>query len=214
MNLLDRLKLLVQSTVHGAVDDLFGEGESKPDRSAAPDTDKLLKQADQRLARLHNDLAQAVAREKRAEAAWQAANAKSRALNSEVDALLKADQTDAAREKLAQLKRADADVATLDKSLRQYAGLTTRLKQEMDELETHIKQVRERLQRVDEHEAHADLSEQRQQTQKAQTSATEQSTVELETCEEQVAQREDQIAAHDDVIDAGRMADIIKRLKK
>ena len=221
MNLIDRLKLLVQSTVHGAVDDLFGEGDAPQARSterampiAGPDTAKLLKQADARLARMHEDLAQALAREKRAEVAWQTAKSKAQTLSDEVDTLLKANQTDAAREALAKSKAADADVATLEKSLQQYHDLTTRLKQEMDALEGQLKQVRERLHQAGEREAHADLATQHQQAQQTQSDVAKHATTELDAREEQVAQREDQIAAKDDIVDTKRMEDIIRRLQK
>lgn len=222
MNLMDRLKLLVQSTVQGAVrgavDDLLGEGE--PQRTtqriqpvAGPDTEKLLKQADKRLVKLRDELATALAREKRAEAAWQAAGERSRSLSNEVDALLRADKTDAARDKLAQVKQADIDVMALEKSLRQYAELSTRLKQEMDELEAQLNAVRRRLNQVDEREGHAELTEQQQQAQKANVNAAQKATTEIEQREEQVAKREDQIAAKGEVTDTERMADILKRLK-
>ena len=218
MNLMDRLKLLVQSTVHGAVDDLLGEGEPRRATQriqpvAGPDTEKLLKQADKRLVKLRDELATALAREKRAEVAWQAAGEKSRSLSSEVDALLRADKTDAARDKLAQVKQVDVDVAALEKSLRQYGELSTRLKQEMDELEAQLNAVRRRINQVDEREGHAQQSEQQQQAQKANVNAAQKATTEIEQREEQVAKREDQIAAKGEVTDNERMADILKRLK-
>ena len=168
-----------------------------------------------RLARLHDALAAAIAREKRAEQAWQAAGERSRTLNSEVDALLRADKADAARDKLAQVKQNDADAAALEKSLRQYAALTTRLQQELDGLQAQLKQVRARLHQTGGRAAHTDVSEPQQPAAQAQTTAAEKTTLDLDTSSATMTKHADTLAAnHDPVPDTERMADILKRLRE
>jgi phage shock protein A len=217
MNLLDKLKTLVQSTVNDAVQDLLGEGEARTQlpnrRISAPDTEKLLKQADKRLAKLREDLADAVAREKRAEQSWQAAGANARKLNDEVDALIKADKADDARARLQQTKLAEKQVNDLERDVQRYEQLSARLRQEMALLEEQLNEVRRRLNQTDEREANVTIAEQNQQAAKEQRKAAAKAEPELKAKEEEAAKREDNVEAKDE-LDSSRMADVLKRLKE
>jgi phage shock protein A len=220
MNLLDKLKMLVQSTVSDAVQDLLGEEATtkQPSRIPTTDTEKLLKQADKRLAKLREDLADAVAREKRAEQSWQAAGTNARKLNDEVDALIKADKggprsLDDARAKLQQAKVAEKQVNDLERDVQRYEQLSARLRQEMALLEEQLNEVRRRLNQTEEREASVAVAEQNQQAAKEQRKAAEKAEPELTANEEEVAKREDNVEARDE-LDSSRMADVLKRMRE
>lgn len=248
MKLLDRLKLLVQSTVNdtlaGATDalsdvvhDLVGEDSTATRRETratrvtrvnTADTDKLIRQADQRVEKLRDDLAGTVAREKRTEQAWREAGTKANQLNAEVDALLRENQTDAARAKLQQAQRAAQEVADLERELQRFAQMSVQLRDEIEALETQLSQIRQRMQRAGEREANADLTDQRQQDRQAQRKDQDQmaqAEQTIRTREERVAQREDQHDARQEVdqtsgpageagMDSSRMADVLKKLQE
>jgi phage shock protein A len=220
MNLLDKLKILVQSTVSDAVQDLLGEDTATKQTTRTPtaDTEKLLKQADKRLAKLREDLADAVAREKRAEQSWREAGANARKLNDEVDALIKADKGDQrslddARAKLQQAKLAEKQVNDLERDVQRYEQLSARLRQEMALLEEQLNEVRRRLNQAEEREANVVIAEQNQQAAKEQRKAAEKAEPELKAKEEEVAKREDNVEARDE-LDSSRMADVLKRMRE
>lgn len=215
MNLLDKLKTLVQSTVSDAVQDLLGEDtRDRTAKISAPDTEKLLKQADKRLAKLREDLADAVAREKRAEQSWQAAGANARKLNDEMDALLKADKTDDARAKLQQAKLAEKQVTDTERDAQRYEQLSAKLRQEMALLEAQLNEVRRKLNQTAEREASVNVAEQTQQVAKEQRKEIEKVEPELKAKEEEdAAKREDNVEAKDE-LDSSRMADVLKRMRE
>ena len=215
MNLLDKLKTLVHSTVSDAVQDLLGEdgGRSRASTANMPDTEKLLKQADKRLSKLRDDLADAVARAKRAEQSWQDAGANARKLNVEIDALLKADKTDDARLKLQQAKLAEKQVNDLERDAQRYEALSAKLRQEMALLEEQLNAVRRKLNQTEKREANATVGEQTQPVAQMQNKDTAKMEPELKVKEEQVAKREDNIEAKDE-LDSSRMADVLKRMKE
>ena len=229
MNLLDKLKTLVQSTVSDAVQDLLGENDDRRDAAAqkpmqrvstndAGNTEKLLKQADKRLATLREDLADAVAREKRAEQSWQAVGANARKLSDEMDTLLKADKgdqksLDEAGAKLQQAKLAEKQVADAERDVQRYEQLSAKLRQEMALLEAQLNEVRRKLNQTADREVSVGVAEQTQQAAQEQRKVIENVEPELKAKEEQVAKREDNVEAKDE-LDSSRMADVLKRMRE
>lgn len=229
MNLLDRLKLLVQSTVNEAVHDLVGDDQrrsdtrkgSTTDRSvnsaSTANTEKLLRQADQRIEKLRDDLAGTVAQEKRAEPAWREAGAKAAQLNSEVDALLRNNQGDDARARLQQAQSAARQAADLEQELQRLATLSVQLRQEIEGLEGQLGQIRRRMQQAGGREGQANSAVQTQQPRPAQQQDTAPVEQTVQALEEQVAPHEDTSDAKANVdggLDSSRMADVLKKLQE
>ena len=154
MNLLDRLKLLVQSSVndaiHNTVDGLRGDNRSgselrRINSARGTDAEKLLKQADQSLRKLGEDLSTNLAREKKAIQELNAARTKAAQSDAEVDDALAQNQNEEARSKLIQAKHLSAEATAAEQQVQRYETLTVRLKQDIDVLEKYIRQARARL---------------------------------------------------------------------
>lgn len=202
MDLLNRLSTAIRAAAH----DLFSEEAPAPeDRAAA-----LLKNAQKRADRLNEQLAQAVAREKRAEQAWRDGLARATALEAEVDAAVRAGQDDTARVKLAQLNPAQVKAQQLSDSWRAYAATSEKLRIEIQDLQAQLGEARRRLEHVGERESNAGGLEDLQRTRREQRKETAQVRDELETREEQTARREDDAAAHEE-LDQTRIADLLKK---
>ena len=204
MNLLSRLSIALRAAAH----DLFGEDEPSPD--AATRSASLLKTAQQRVDKLNEQLAQAVAREKRAEQAWHDAVVQTNALEAEVDAAVRAHQDDAARTKLAQLNQMQNKVQQLNDAWRGYASSSEKLRIEIGDLQAQLGDARRRLNQVGERESNADGMEDLQRIQREQRKQAAQVNEELKAREEQTAQREDHIAAREE-LDQTRIADLLKK---
>ncbi len=222
MNLLDRLKLLVQSTVTGAVEDLIG-GDSRRSTSSpisTGDTDRLLRQADKRLETLRDRLASTVAREKRAEHAWREAGAKAMDLNSEVDALLRNNQSDDARARLQQAQRAAEQTAELEQELQRFAKMSVQLREEIAVLEDQLGQIRQRVKQAGEHQSPVEVVAPVPQTQQAQRKENPQVEPAVQARPEHIASPEDKQTAGAEVeeavdaMDSSRMADVLKKLQE
>src|SRR5262245_48236292 len=113
MDLLNRISTAIRAAAHDlfAGEEHIGEEHTPEDRAAS-----LLKTAQQRTSRLDDQLAQAVAREKRAEQAWRDGLARVNALEVEVDAAVRTGQAEVARAKLAQLNQAQIKAQQLSDS--------------------------------------------------------------------------------------------------
>ncbi len=202
MDLLNRLSLALRSTVN----DLFAEEPPAPEDRAA----RLLKTAEQRVAKLNEQLAQAVAREKRAEQDWRDARARADALEAEVNAAVRDRQDEVARAKLAQLNQAQTKLLQLNDSWKSYAATSEKLRIEMQDLQAQLGEARRRLQQVGDREGNAGGMEDLQQTRREQRKESEQVREELKAREEQTARREDNVAAREE-LDRTRIADLLKK---
>ena len=217
MNLLDRLKLLVQSSVndaiHNTVDGLRGDNRSgselrRINSARGTDAEKLLKQADQSLRKLGEDLSTNLAREKKAIQELNAARTKAAQSDAEVDDALAQNQNEEARSKLIQAKHLSAEATAAEQQVQRYETLTVRLKQDIDVLEKYIRQARARLNSTDEHTASATVGEQTPADMSMQHD--EQSNIDQT---KQPFKDKDNLADGNMVQDTERMADLIKRLK-
>ncbi len=217
MNLLDRLKLLVQSSVndaiHNTVDGLRGDNRSgselrRINSARGTDAEKLLKQADQSLRKLGEDLSTNLAREKKAIQELNAARTKAAQSDAEVDDALAQNQNEEARSKLIQAKHLSAEATAAEQQVQRYETLTVRLKQDIDVLEKYIRQARARLNSTDEHTASATVGEQTPADISMQHD--EQSNIDQT---KQPFKDKDNLADGNLVQDTERMADLIKRLK-
>jgi phage shock protein A len=205
MNLLNRLSLALRA----AASDLFSEEAPAPQDKAA----QLLKTAQQRVDRLNEQLAQAVAREKRAEQDWRTARAGVEALEAEVDAAVRAHQDETARLKLAQVNQAQNKLQQLSDSWKAYAASSEKLRIEMQDLHTQLAAAQQRLQQLGEREGNAGGMETLQQARREQRNEAAQVHQELAAREEQTARREDHIAAREE-LDQTRIADLLKKHDK
>jgi phage shock protein A len=202
MDLLNRISTAIRAAAH----DLFAEEEPTPEDRAA----SLLKTAQQRTSRLDDQLAQAVAREKRAEQAWRDGLARVNALEVEVDAAVRAGQDEVARAKLAQLNQAQIKAQQFSDSWHTYAAASEKLRIEIQDLHAQLDEARRRLQQVGEREGSAGGQEDLQHVQREQRKDAAQVGDELKAREEQVARREDDVAAREE-LDQSRIADLLKK---
>ncbi len=205
MDLLNRLS----HAIRAAANDLFSEEAPAPEDRAA----QLLKTAQQRVNKLNEQLAQAVAREKRAEQDWRAARARVDALEAEVDAAVRDHQDEVARTKLTQVNQAQNKLQQLSDGWKAYAASSEKLRIEIQDLHTQLADAQHRLQHLNEREGNAGGMETLQQTRREQRSETAQVQDELKAREEQTAQREDNIAAREE-LDQTRIADLLKKRDK
>jgi phage shock protein A len=137
MNLLERISIAIRAAAGGLAG---GERPTTPQ-----DTQRLLNAAQKRVDRLNDQLAQAEAREKRAEQEWHDARTLADAFEAEVNAAVSAGQDDAARTKLAQFNHAQINVQQLDASWQRYASSSAKLRLEITDLQAQLAVIRRRL---------------------------------------------------------------------
>ncbi len=209
MKLLDSLALAVRT----AARDLFGEEDESPSEASRPAT--LLKTAQARLDALNEQLAQAVAREKRAEQAWQDAVAQASVLDDEVTAAVRAGQDDMARFKLAQLKQAKDAAQKFSITWQGFAVTSEKLRIEIQDMQAQLAEARRRMTQIGERENNAIAMEGLQRIRREQRAETTQmrARAALQTRDEQAAQREDNIAAREE-LDQARIVDLLKKRKE
>jgi len=209
MKLLDSLALAVRT----AARDLFGEEDESPNEASRPAT--LLKTAQARLDALNEQLAQAVAREKRAEQAWQDAVAQASVLDDEVNAAVRAGQDDMARFKLAQLKQAKDAAQKFSITWQGFAVTSEKLRIEIQDMQAQLAEARRRMTQIGERENNAIAMEGLHRIRREQRAETTQvrARAALQTRDEQAAQREDNIAAREE-LDQARIVDLLKKRKE
>jgi phage shock protein A len=182
--------------LRAAARDLISEedNDAEADRVAA-----LLETAQTRLHVLRSELAQAIAREQRAEIEWRAAWEQANALDATVDSALRAGQDDVARTKIEEASRAQVKADELSERYQACVRVSTRLREEVNTLQTHIDEVRRRQGQIVDRELSAQSLEQLQQLKREQRKETHQVHDELRDRQEQIARREDRLAAHDEL---------------
>jgi chromosome segregation ATPase len=168
MRLVGKLKTFIQT----AVSDLFGE---ETETAVVDPLSPLIRQTQIRLNELSDELAQAIAREKRAETMWRTSQAQGKPETEE-----------------------------MEQRHRAFVRATASLQLEMDQLQARLDGIRQRSGRLNEQEESVVTIERLQQLRKEMNKAADSLHTELEERGEQIAQREDKTAAREDIEDVKR----------
>ncbi len=172
---------------------------SEDDEIEGERVDALIDAAQTRLTVLRDELAQAVAREKRAELEWRAAWDQANALDSNVDSALRAGQDDLARVHIEQASRAQVKADELSEHYQACVRVTTRLREEVNALQSQLDDVIQRQTQLSDRERSADSLEQINRLKREQRRAASDLKRELEERARQVSKREDYLAAREDI---------------
>jgi len=186
----------ILTSLRAAARDLLSE-EDAPEE--AERVESLLDTAQTRLRVLRSELAQAVAREKRIEIDWRAAWEQANALDAAIDSALRAGQDDVARSKIEEASRAQVKADELSERYQAAVRVTTRLREEVNALQTQIDEVQRRRSSVTDREQGAASLEQLHQLKREQRKDSATLRDDLKSREEQIAKREDRLSARDDV---------------
>ncbi len=185
----------ILTALRSAARDLISEDdEIEGDR-----VDTLLDAAQTRLTVLRDELAQAVAREKRAEIEWHAAWDQANALDGNVDQALHAGQDDLARMHIEQASRAQVKADELSEHYQACVRVTTRLREEVNALQSQLDDVIQRQTQLSDRERSADSLEQINRLKREQRRAAADLKRELEDRAREVSKREDYLAAREEV---------------
>ena len=197
MKLTQRIQLLLKTVLN----DLFGEEQlssAHPDLSAdgsAGRLNGLLDAAQQQLDALRLELAGAVTRQKRITRDWQTELAKLQSLNAAVDDALQAAQDERARllQEQANLVQKQVDeLAEMVVACEQHAsGIRTALSSQQERLDS----LRRRSQYLDDREKSVAVLAELLGAQQSLTKQTDTLQSEFAAWEEQIARREDRLAA-------------------
>ena len=182
--------------LRAAARDLLSE-EDTPEESDR--LDSLLETAQTRLHVLRSELAQAIAREKRAEIDWRAGWEQANALDAGIDSALRAGQDDIARSQIEQASRAQVKADELSERYQACVRVTTRLREEVNSLAAQIDEVQRRRNSIADRELGAESLEQLHKLKREQRKEASTLTSDLETREEQVARKEDRLSARDEL---------------
>lgn len=185
----------ILTALRSAARDLISEGdEIEGDR-----IDTLIDAAQTRLAVLRDELAQAVAREKRAEIEWHAAWDQANALDTNVDQALRAGQDDLARMHIEQASRAQVKADELSEYYQACVRVTTHLREEVSTLQTQLDDVMQRQTQLADREHSAEAVEQLNRLKREQRHAASELKRDLEDRARQVSKREDYLAAREEI---------------
>ncbi len=185
----------ILTALRSAARDLISEDdEIEGDR-----VDMLLDAAQTRLTVLRDELAQAIAREKRAEIEWRAAWDQANALDTNVDSALRAGQDDLARVHIEQASRAQVKADELSEHYQACVRVTTRLREEVNALQSQLDDVIQRQTQLSDRERSADSLEQINRLKREQRRAASDLKRELEDRARQVSKREDYLAAREEI---------------
>jgi phage shock protein A len=186
----------ILTSLRAAARDLLSE-EDTPEESDR--LDSLLETAQTRLHVLRSELAQAIAREKRAEIDWRAGWEQANALDAGIDSALRAGQDDIARSQIEQASRAQVKADELSERYQACVRVTTRLREEVNSLAAQIDEVQRRRNSIADRELGAESLEQLHKLKREQRKEASTLTSDLETREEQVARKEDRLSARDEL---------------
>ena len=185
----------ILTALRSAARDLISEDdEIEGDR-----VDTLIDAAQTRLTVLRDELAQAVAREKRAEIEWRAAWDQANALDTNVDNALRAGQDDLARVHIEQASRAQVKADELSEHYQACVRVTTRLREEVSALQTQLDDVIRRQTQLTDREHSATSLEQINRLKREQRRAASDLKRELEDRAREVSKREDYLAAREEI---------------
>jgi phage shock protein A len=185
----------ILTALRSAARDLISEDdEIEGDR-----VDTLIDAAQTRLTVLRDELAHAVAREKRAEIEWRAAWDRANALDINVDKALRAGQDDLARVHIEQASRAQVKADELSEHYQACVRVTTRLREEANALQSQLDDVIRRQTQLTDREHSATSLEQINRLKREQRRAASDLKRELEDRAREVAKREDYLAAREEI---------------
>ncbi len=185
----------ILTALRSAARDLISEDdEVEGDR-----LDALLEAGQTRLTVLRDELAQAVAREKRAEIEWHAAWDQANALDGHVDQALRAGQDDLARLQIEQASRAQVKADELGEHYQACVRVTTRLREEVNALQAQLHDVIQRQAQLSDRESSATSLEQMNRLKREQRRAASDLKRELEDRAREVSKREDYLAAREEL---------------
>jgi phage shock protein A len=177
----------ILTALRAAARDLISEDdEIESDR-----VDTLIDAAQTRLVVLRDELAQAVAREKRAEIDWHAAWDQANALDTNVDQALRAGQDGLVRAHIELASRAQVKADELSEYYQACVRVTTRLREEVSMLQTQLDDVLRRQTQFTERKHSAEALEQINRLKREQRRAAADLKRDLEERAREVAKRED-----------------------
>jgi phage shock protein A len=191
MKWFDRILTALRSAARDLISE---EDEIEGDR-----VDTLIDAAQTRLTVLRDELAQAVAREKRAEIEWRAAWDQANALDGNVDEALRAGQDDLAKIHIEQASRAQVKADELSEHYQACVRVTTRLREEVHALQTQLDDVMRRQTQLTDREQSAASLEQINRLKREQRRAASDLKRELEDRAREVSKREDYLAAREEI---------------
>ncbi len=188
----------ILTALRSAARDLISEDE----QTAGADADRveaLIEAAQTRLNVLRDELAQAVAREKRAELEWHAAWDQANALDANVDNALRAGQDDLARAHIEQASRAQVKADELSENYQACVRITTRLREEVHALQAQLDDVVRRQNQLADREHGTESLEQISRLKREQRRAAAELKRDLEERAREVSKREDYLTAREEV---------------
>jgi phage shock protein A len=191
MKWFDRILTALRSAARDLISE---EDEIEGDR-----VDTLIDAAQTRLTVLRDELAQAVAREKRAEIEWRAAWDQANALDTNVDNALRAGQDDLARVHIEQASRAQVKADELSEHYQACVRVTTRLREEVSMLQIQLDDVIQRQTQLTDREQSATSLEQINRLKREQRRAASDLKRDLEDRAREVSKREDYLAAREEI---------------
>jgi phage shock protein A len=191
MKWFDRILTALRSAARDLISE---EDEVEGDR-----VDTLIDAAQTRLTVLRDELAQAVAREKRAEIEWRAAWDQANALDTNVDNALRAGQDDLARVHIEQASRAQVKADELSEHYQACVRVTTRLREEVSMLQIQLDDVIQRQTQLTDREQSATSLEQINRLKREQRRAASELKRDLEDRAREVSKREDYLAAREEI---------------
>lgn len=192
MNGWEWMRKRVERLVH----DLIGEGET----AGADRVLEFLEAAQAQLWSLELDLAEATAREKRLELEWQAALDRLQTLDQCVDKTLTAGEEAAARAYLEQARGLQHQAERLEESVQAWAQVTQKLRTALGVQRAQLAGMRREVRELTEREQAAEVLERLQACQREMRQAAALRT-QLHEREEQLARREDRLAARAELVD-------------
>ncbi len=191
MKWFDRILTALRSTARDLISE---DDEIEPDRVEA-----LIEAAQTRLNVLRDELAQAVARERRAELEWRAAWDQANALDANVDNALRTGQDDLARMQIEQAARAQVKADELSEYYQACVRVTTRLREEVNTLHAQLDDVIQRQSQLSDRERSAASLEQINRLKREQRRAASELKRDLEERARVVSKREDYLAAREEI---------------
>lgn len=185
----------ILTALRSAARDLISEG----DEIEGDLVETLVDAAQTRLTVLRDELAQAIAREKRAEIEWRAAWDQANALDTNVDTALRSGQDDLARVHIEQASRAQVKADALSEHYQACVRVTTRLREEVQALQTQLEDVIRRQTQLSDREHSAESLEQINRLKREQRRAASDLKRDLEERARRVSKREDYLAAREEI---------------
>jgi phage shock protein A len=159
----------------------------------------LLAAAQTRLTVLRDELAKAIAREKQIEIEWQDALALANGLDTNVDEALRSGDDDLARAQIASASRAQIKADELAERYHACVRVSDRLRHEVQVLQREIDETQYRQLHLTDREHRVEALERLNQLKRDQRRAARSIDTDLGDRKEQIAKREDRIAAREEI---------------